>query len=97
VNYYKDQLKNVEASMKTKSKEIDDNISEVKMLKSRYEDAISESRSMVGNNDSKSNAYLYSPISYSKREQRSSSQLSHVNVRAFKIINYTQNVLRFFE
>jgi len=53
--------------MKIKSKEIDDNISEVKLLKSRYEDAISESRSMVGNM-SKSNASLYSPISYTKRE-----------------------------
>jgi len=76
--------------MKTKSKEIDDNISEVKMLKSRYEDAISESRSMAGNNDSKSNAYLYSPISYSKREQRSSSQLSHVNVRTLEKEQITQ-------
>jgi len=79
--------------MKTKSKEIDDNISEVKMLKSRYEDAISESRSMAGNNDSKSNAYLYSPISYSKREQRSSSQLSHVNVRTLEKEQITQIIL----
>ncbi|EAS04846.3 hypothetical protein TTHERM_00467960 (macronuclear) [Tetrahymena thermophila SB210] len=45
VNYYKEQLKNVEESIRVKSMQIDENLSEVKHLKSKYEEVINESKS----------------------------------------------------
>lgn len=58
VNYYKEQLKNFEQSINIKSREIDDNLSEVKQLKSKYEEVINESKS----------SHSLSPYSYIKTE-----------------------------
>lgn len=49
--------------MTMKSKEIDDNLIEVRQLKNKYEDAITESKNL-----SKSNGSLYSPHTYHKKD-----------------------------